>query len=264
MLNMIQADIFKMYKSSAIKVLFIITVLCSSAMTIIAYMIPQGKVGLESTGIGFLFSDMNMISILGAAVAGIFICSDFENKTVHAAITSGSTRAAIIVSKALSFFFAIAFILLPYVIATTVAVSSGNEFSMGKVGLGFLNLLCESSKMTLQTSEVFKLVLVMLTFAIVYIAQLSICMPLAILLRKPVFVVVIYYGLTILFAQLMNLKSSALLKKIFSVTPYDGKYVLLTIGSGTGDVVKALLISAVFISAMLFISYAIFRKAEIK
>ncbi len=265
MLNMLRADLYKIYKSSTIKLLFGITALCAVIMTIMSYLIPQGKLNTGTTGIGFLFSDINMISILGAALAGVFICSDFENKSIHEAITCGIGRGSIILSKAFSYFCAVAFVLMPYAVAAAIALGTGYNFSMGNVGIGFLNLITENAHRTYGISGVLKLAVVMLTLMLVYVAQLSLCVPLAIVLKKPVFVVAIYYGFTILCAQLIGLrKSSEVFADIFAATPYGGNHTLLTAGSEAGDVIKAIVVNLIFIVIMLAATYGLFRKTEIK
>ncbi|MGM1045697.1 MAG: ABC transporter permease [Bacillota bacterium] len=265
MLNLIQADLFKLRKSKAIKILLGITTLSAVVMAVMAYLIPQGKIEASMTGLGFMFSDVNMISILGAAIAGVFICGDFENKTIHDAIANGCSRGAVIVSKATLLGFALALILLPYAIITGIALSTGSEFSMGSVAIGFLNLLTSEGGTAFSASEVWKMLAVMLTLIIVYVAQLSICVPLAFTLKKPIFVVVIYYGFSLFTAQLMRLSdSSPVFERIFSFTPYGGKYTFITLDTGTGDMVKAIAVSLIFMIVMLAVTYSAFRKSEIK
>ena len=234
-------------------------------MVMIAYLIPQGKINASTAGIGFMFSDVNMIGILGAVIAGVFICGDFDNKTIHDAIANGYSRWAVIVSKAIVFCCAIAFILLPYVIVTGIALSTGSKFSMGSVAVGFLNLLTSEAGTAFSASQVLKLLAVMLTLIIVYVAQLSVCIPLALVLKKPVLVVAIYYGFTILFASLTGLKnSSQMFDHIFACTPYGSNYTFVTLNTGTGDMFKAISVSLIFIILMLAVTYCAFRKSEIK
>jgi len=164
--NMIRADLFKMCKSPLIKILFAITTLCAVVMTVMAYLIPQGKIDPSMAGIGFMFSDISMISILGGVIAGVFICGDFDNKTLHDAIACGCSRGAIIVSKAIVLFCAIGFILLPYAIITAIALTTGSEFSMGSVSVGFLNIQTLNSGITFQASELLKLLFIMMTLII--------------------------------------------------------------------------------------------------
>lgn len=263
MLNMICADLFKMWKSPAIKILLGITTLCSVTMAVMAYLIPQGMIDFGMTGIGFMFSDINIINLLGAVSAGIFICGDFDNKAIHDAIACGCTRGTIIVSKTMVFFSAIAFILLPYTIVTVIALSTGFEFSMGSVAVGFLNILTQNSGNAYHVSDLLKLFIVMLTLMIVYAAQLSICVPLAFVLKKPVLVVAIYYVFTILSAQLMGV-TSTVVKSIYDSTPYGGNYMFLTIKASTGEIAQAISVSLVFIIIVIAITYTLFRKSEIK
>lgn len=265
MLNLIQADLFKMRKSSALKILFGITAVCAAVMAVMAYLIPKGQIAQSYTGMGFLISDIDVMSILGAALAGIFICGDFDNKTIHDTIAGGSSRASVIVSKTASFSLAAAVILLPYAIVTGIALSTGETFSMGSVSVAFLNILSKESGAAFGAPEFFKFLAAALTLCIVYISQLSICVPLSFALKKPVLVVVIYYAATLFFAQLVGLQnSSPALKNIFSFTPYGGNNTFITMSTGAGEIVKTIAVSLVFIALMIALTIGLFRKAEIK
>ncbi|HEY4391731.1 MAG TPA: ABC transporter permease [Paenibacillus sp.] len=265
MLNLIQADVYKLRKSASIKVIFAITTISAVLMAVIAYLIPHGKIEDNLSGLGFMFSDINVISILGAVTTAVLICGDFDTKTFHAAIANGSSRSSIIISKTTVFCLAILFVLLPYAIITGITLSTGSEFNMGSVAVGFLNMITTEAGRAFTASEIWKTVAVILTLAIVYIAQVSICIPLAFILRKPVLVVAIYYGFSILTAQLAKLSdSSKVFDRIFSCTPYGGNYTFITLATETGEIVKAITISLIFIIVMLGITYSTFRKSEIK
>ena len=265
MLNLIQADLFKLRKSMAIKVLVGITTFSSIVMVLMAYLIPKGTIDKSMTGIGFMFSDINMMSIIGAVIAGIIICGDFDNKVIHTAISSGYSRGTVILGKSIVFLISIGILLIPYALVTVISLNSGSAFSMGSVGVGFLNLITRNSGITMTSGYVGKLAVVMITLIIVYAAQLSICIPISLTIRRPVFVIAIYYGITILFAQLVGIKDKfRVLSDIFSWTPYGGNYTFLTLDSGAGDILKALIVSLAFIAIMMLVSYSVFRKAEIK
>jgi ABC-2 type transport system permease protein len=265
MYNLILADLFKLRKSPVIKISFIITAISAAVTAVMAYLIPQGSIDVKMAGMGFLFSDISMMGILGAAVAGTFICGDFDNKTIHDAIAGGCSRWAVIVSKAAVFFCSIAFLLIPYIISACISLSTGSKFSMGSVVLGFLNLMTTDSAKTLSAAEIWKLAAVILTLIIVYISQLSICIPLALVLKKPVLVVAINYGFSILCGQLIALKgSSKVFDNIFALTPYGGSYIFTSLSTGMEDILKAVLVSLIFIILMLALTYGAFRKSEIK
>lgn len=265
MYNLILADLFKLRKSMSIKILLGITSVSAVIVTVVAYLISHGKIGVNAAGSWFLFSDVNMISILGAAIACISICGDFENKIIHDAIANGCSRAQVIVSKTVVFSCAIAFISLPYAIVTCIAFSTGAKFSMGSISVGFLHMLTSKGSTSFSASQIWKLIAIMFTLMIVYISQLSICVPLALGSRKPVLVVVIYYGFTILCPKLSGLRSSyKIFDRIFSCTPYAGEYTFVTLNTAAGDICKAVCVSLIFIIAMIVVTYFIFRKSEIK
>ncbi|MFC3747624.1 ABC transporter permease [Paenibacillus sp. GCM10012306] len=265
MLNLIRADLFKLMKSQAVKVLMGLTTASALISTVMAYLIPLGKIDTRMTGIEFMFSDMNVICILGAVIAGMIICGDFENKTIHNAISSGSRRYTIIVSKAAALAVALMMLLLPYAIVTAVGLGTGYTFDVGSVGIGFLHLLTAESGTVFGIPEIGKMAGIMLTLIIVYIAQLSLCVPLAFFLKKPVFVVAIYYGFSVLCAQLVGgSESSSVLSRIFSLTPYGSKHALMTLETTASDMAQTIGISIIFIAIMLTVTFTAFRKSEIK
>ncbi|MNP68119.1 hypothetical protein D3C76_1640280 [compost metagenome] len=96
-------------------------------------------------------------------------------------------------------------------------------------------------------------------------AQLILCVPLAFVLKKPVLVVPIYYGFSILTAQLIGVaNSSPVFDRIFSCTPYGGNYTFLTLDAVAGDIFKAIGVSLAFIILILAVTFALFRKSEMK
>lgn len=265
MVNVIRADLYKIFKSTVIRVLLAITVLSSLIMVLFAYLIPKGSLGGEYTGIGFMFSDMNTISILGAVTAGIFICGDFENKTIHNTIADGCSRAGIIISKSIVFFCSILLIILPYAIVTILALSTGYKFEMGSVAIGFLNILSKQSGTELSAYVLVKLIAVSGTLILVHMSQLSLCIPVAFAVKKPVLVVAIYYAISILSGQLSSLAArSSLINNILSLTPFGGNRMFLTVQSGAGELLKGSAVSLLFIIVVVLVTCVIFRKSEIK
>lgn len=265
MLNLIQADLYKLRKSTSMKILFGITTACAVIMSVFAYLIPQDKIDVSLTGLGFMFSDINVISILGGIIAGIMICGDFDNKTIHDSIANGNGRGTVIMSKASVLAIALAVILIPYAVITIILLGTGSEYGMGSVAVGFLHLLTSESTSALSGAEFVKIIGLILTLIIVYAAQLSICVPLAFLLKKPIFVVAIYYGFSILSAQLIKLsENSPAFDRIFSLTPYGGKHAFVALDASAGELFQTLLISLAFIALMVVVTYGSFRKSEIK
>ncbi len=265
MINMIRADIYKMFKASAFKILLAITAAAAVALVIISNFIAEGKLNSEISGAVFLISDVSLLSILGGVAAGVFICNDFENKTIHEAIASGFGRSKVVISKALAFFTGIAVLLLPYALVTGIAVSSRKDYSLGNASLGFLHLLIEESGTALSIGEFPKLLVVMLVLTLILTAQLSICVFLALVLKKTVAVIAIYYGISITSGQLLGLaEKSELFDKLYSLTPFGGTYMFMTLEAGTGEIIKAVLVSIGFTAVILGLTCMVFRKKEIK
>lgn len=265
MINLIRADLFKIRKSATIKILFFVVCLCAAAMTVIAWSIAHGKINAGMSGIGFLFSDVDVISILGGVCAAVFICGDFDNKAIHDAVADGCDRLSVIVSKSIVFAGSVITLLIPYAIAVGIGIGTSSKFNLTTPGLGFLNLLMATGGKSLSAAQGWELFGIMLLLLLVYTAQLSLCLPLAMIFRKPVVVIAVYYAFSVLSGQLSVLaKNSKLFSDLFALTPYGGNHLLLTLSAGTEDIVKAILVSLIFIAVMIALTFAAFRKAEIK
>lgn len=263
MLNLYLADLYKMRKSLAMKILLAISIICAITVPVIAHLIAQGKLSQNLSGINFLLSDASMISILGAVLAGVFICGDFDNRSIHEAIANGNSRRAVIIAKEAFFISASFIVMLPYVFAVLIGLCTGAKFSMPSAG--FIHVLISESGKSFTASDIGKLAVVLLTLAIVYIGQLSVCLPLASALKKPFIVVVLSYVLSLLTAQLQAIKgSSKAFDRIFGCTPYGGNYAILNLSSSAQDIAKAIAVSLIFTGIMTFLAYIVFRKSEIK
>ncbi|KUP25614.1 ABC transporter permease subunit [Paenibacillus sp. DMB5] len=263
MLNLIQADLFKLRKSAALKLLLAITTVCAVVMAVFARLIPEGSLDAGATGLGFLFSDVNVISILGGVAAGLLVCGDLDNKTIHDAVANGYSRFTLLAGKAAVFSLMVVLLLLPYAVITWIALGTGAEFSMGSAALGFLNVLTSGSSVTAAGAP--RMLAVILSLLIVYAAQLSICLPVAFWIKKPVIVVAIAYGFSMLTGQLMQLSARLpVLKHVLAVTPYGENYIFITPATAAGDMLTAILVSAGFAAVMLGLSYLLFRRTELK
>jgi ABC-2 type transport system permease protein len=264
MLNLYLSDLYKIRKSAAMKVLFAIASVSAIAVAVMAFFMARGTLSKNLSGINFLLSDISMMSLLGAVAAGVFVCGDFDNRSIHEAIANGNSRAAVVVSKAASFGTAVLFILLPYVIVTAASIGTGSPFNMG-VSMGFMNLLTTEAGKSLSAADIGKLIFCIVSLVAVYLGQLSVCVLFAMVFKKPVVVVAVNYGLSILVGQLQSIKNaSRVFYHIFAVTPFGGSYDLINLGTSCGDLAKAIGVSAAFSAVMLLITFFAVRKSEIK
>lgn len=262
MMNLIRADLFKLRKSVTMKVLAGITLVCALSMTAIVYSISGGQLDNNMNGIAFMFSDINVMSILGAVLAGVLICGDFDTRIIQDSITSGCSRGRIILAKGVVLGCALTVLLFPYALVTGIALKTGSDFTTSSNFLGFLHLLATGEGTTLTVG---RMLLVMLTLILVYVAQLSLTLPLAFLLRKPIYVVALYYSFSLLVGQLAGLAGSdGWISAILSATPYDVTYLMMNGDTPLSELVRAIAVSVVLLVVMAAVTFGLFRKKDIK
>lgn len=265
MFNLIYSDLYKMCKSIAVKVSLVITTMCAIIFVIASHSIAKGTLEAKSAGAIALLSDISMMSTIGAVIAGIFICSDFENKTVNAAISCGYRRRTLIISKAIVYFILMAIMLLPYSAITIIGFISGAKFGTLLVPSVFLDILSKNSGVAFSANVFFKMILIICIVTIVYAARLSLCVLLAFLLKKPALVVGAGFALAMGLDQVVLIKGSlGVVGKVLGYTPFAQGYSVLTMNAGAGTLLKAIACSLLFIIVILAITYGIFRKTEIK
>jgi ABC-2 type transport system permease protein len=265
MFNLIQSDLFKLRKSKAVKVCFCITTLCAIFLVIISHLISNGTLGMSVSGNASLLSDIVVMSTIGSVIAGLFICNDFENKTINATISCGFGRGTLLISKSLVYFLVMAMMLLPYCVVTIIALAFGTKFGTPFMASVFLDILSSEAGAVFSVAMFAKVITIMLTLTIVYAGRLSICVLLAFLLKKPALVVGAGFGLSLVCDLFVGLRGNlGPLGKLLGYTPFAQGYTVLTMNSGAETLLKAIVCSIIFIVVIISIVYSVFRKTEIK
>lgn len=261
MINLLFAGLYKMRKSLFMKVVFLISVVSALIMAWAAHGMAVGTINISATGITAFFSDIQMTALLGSLTAGIFICGDFEDKSIADAVSGGSGRGSVIVTKLLLFIMAILLILLPFFVTAVAAVCAGGEF-MAYVPTTILSLMASAGDTTVTMSVVLKMAAIFGVTLIIYVGQLSLCIFLVFLLKKPVLVVGISYAVSFLGGQLAGIGGKA--GDMLSFTPFGSEFTKLTLGAEAEAFVKPVVSSICFICLVAAATYFIFRKSEIK
>ena len=260
MFNLVRADLYKAAKSKMFWVLLTITLLCAVITTSIAYGIGNDLLNESLGSIGFLFSDMNMMSIIGAVLATLLISSDFNTRNIHHPIMSGYSRLEIVVSKAIVYWLLLFVLLFPFLMVTCIGLTMDTTFHMGSTAVGYLSILTNSAD-----GNFGQYFVVLLTMTIVYLAQLSICLLLAFILKKSVLVIMAYYMMSMLFGQVASFKDSLEgLYHLLSYTPYSGEYITMNAGMSGSTLLLAIVTCIMFMMAVVLLTFMTFRKAEIK
>jgi ABC-2 type transport system permease protein len=263
MINLIRADLFKLWRGKAVKISFLLICVSATAFTIISRLMAQGKFDTTLSNQVAGLSDIVMLSIICPFLAGAFICGDFENKTVHDAISFGSGRGKLIVSKAIVYFLVSGLMMLPYAVATLIGYGTGKEFKAFTAST-YLDILARESK-DMTGSMIMKIVAVILCVMIVYIAKLSICVLVAFILQRSALVVCIGFA-ALLLSDLLIVVGEKIkpLGDLLSFTPLAMGYRVISMDVGAGVLVKSVIVSVIYIVIMLAITIRIFKRKEIK
>ncbi len=127
-MNVLKCEFIKWKKSLSFKVTWFV-VLCFSVLYgfMVAYSDDSYK-GLDLMIISF--SDSMLYIIIGAVIAGLFICNDFENRTFQESITCGNSHLSVIASKAFVYTLSAVAAYVHYPIISSIVVAA-------KYGWGF-------------------------------------------------------------------------------------------------------------------------------
>ncbi len=207
-----------------------------------------------------------MISIIGPFLAGIYICGDFENKSIHDAISScGLSRITVIISKAIVYYLMVIFMLMPYAIVTVIAFASGKEFCNPIAASVFLKILENQTGLSFTLSVFIKMIIIMFVMMIAYASQMSVSVFLSFVFKKPALVIGLGFVSTMVLQIIGGLGVKLVsLKNILSFTPFSVGFKVLTMEAGADVILKALGVSLLFIVWIISMTNGAFRKSEIK
>lgn len=260
MINLIHADLYKIRKSIAFRVCLLVTIICSILLTIISHGLATGDMDIAVNTVSGL-SDIFIMSVIGSLMAGISICSDFDSKNIHDAISCG--RAAIVSSKIVVYSLIIMILVLPYAICGFVGFAMDGTFSNVLPFSTYTAMMANAPGLAIDVNGVLKALAVCFTSLLLYAARLSFCVPIAFKVRKSVVVMVIGVVFGFLVDLIINVLSKVeILEKLLKLTPFT--HINVALDCTAGDLVKDIIISIVFIAIMGIITWVGFRKAEIK
>ena len=256
MRNLMKCEMLKIRKSFPLKVLFLLMFVLSlvSSISSLSYIDSPlaNEFEIAFTGYDAFFSsmrDMPTITIIGIIVIGILICSDFENRTIQTEIAAGYSRTSVLLSKTLSFGIAYALVFLPYPLGRLIFQSIFIDFGPA-ITVGVL----------------LKMVGTFITIVLIGMALDGVVILFAFILRKSIIVMGIGFVLVVLGgnALLSFGVSNPALGTILGKTPIGLFKTLAVTNYEPTVVLQAAIICAVCIGAFVALTYAFFRKAELK
>lgn len=261
MKNLLAATLYRVIKSTGIRMVFAITTVVAALYYICGHMVANGTIGLENAGAVTGLGDAMILWIFGPLFTAMVIGADFENKTIHGAIRYG--RGKVIVNSVLVCVTGVAVLALPYILGSVVCLACG--INMQGAEITAVSACMDSAVRYNDTYGAGKLLAVFTAFLCVTVAQISICVPVAVKVKKPVIVTAFgfFFGMITAMISAMAANIEAL-QVIYKLTPYAYGPSEVNLDASGRDLILSVIVSIIFTGLMGLISWLLFRKAEIK
>ncbi|GEN87844.1 hypothetical protein MKY30_10640 [Oceanobacillus sp. FSL W8-0428] len=261
-MQLLKADFFKLSRSISPWTVFILSILSAIIFAASSHYVSTGSLSLEAaSGTLSLFSETQMMALLGSIAAGICLTADFENKIIENAVSGGYSRNTIIINKIISFFILIALLYLPYIIITVIFAFTNTAFS-GFIPTPTLNILAGAAEQGATAGLLGKIILISGLSLLIFFSQLMVSVFYMFLFKKAVFVIAATYMTSLILGPISSLNDKV--HSVMAYTPYGIDLSQLTLGMSGEFIVKSMIISLLFIFIFYLASLLIFRKAEVK
>lgn len=257
MLDLIGVDIYKMMKSSFIRIVFVLSAISAGFMLLYAQRIASGDVDIRSTGIPSFFADSQIFTLLGCVVIGVFLCNDFDYKIIENAISSGHSRQEIVLSKMITLIILISILSIPYILIILYSVISHPTIAVF-MPTAFLTILSIATN----GSSMFDILLLLILTILIYAAQLSIGIFVMFLVKKPVIVIAVSYVILLFLGPVLSLSNFT--KDIMTYSPYGINVTQIMTNLNIYNMMMSIIICLVYIAVFTFLSILSFRKCDIK
>ncbi|MBQ7780735.1 MAG: hypothetical protein IJ405_01750 [Lachnospiraceae bacterium] len=261
MKNLLKATLYRVWKSSGVKIVFMITVVVAALYYMCGNMVAGGSIDAAGAGSVTGLGDAMILWIFGPLVTAMVIGSDFENKTIHGAIGYG--RGKVIVNDMLVYAICMLVLTLPYILGSVLCLAGG--VNMEGAQMTAVSACMDTVIRYNETYGVGKVILTYLAFACVTVGQISICVPVAVKVKKPVIVTAFGFFFGMITALLATLASKVeAFQNVYKLTPYAYGLAEVNLDAEVSDLLLAILISMIFTGVMGLVAWLLFKKAEIK
>lgn len=261
MLNLVKASLYRLLKSAGARIAVGVTAAAAAAYYVLAHMVSTGNLSSEQAGSVTGLGDAMVIWLFGSLMTGLIIGSDIESKTIHGAIQYG--RIKILLHYGIVYILAVAVLLLPYTIGSLGCVAAG--VSMNGAQPAAVSVYLDNIVHFTGGDSAGKLLLTYLSCAVVYMGQLSICIPAAVLFKKPAAVTAFGFFFGMITALLAALASKVeILDNLYKMTPYAYTLSKVNIHADYMTLLSGILASIVFAGLMLLLAGLLFRRADLK
>lgn len=263
--NFIKAD---MYMNTKMKSNYVLFTFCLATAIGIAYVMSEMNIGNFGPEVGVnisLMSDTILIPLFGGIIVGNIVADDFESKNIHSLVMAGKGRLRIVISKTISYAIILFIITLPYALVTIFAsISDGSYASLNGIPSQFFNLMVDVSNAEKSFENILRCIGLNMLIIYLYIAKLSICIPVAFLSKKKIPVIVVGFITAFGFDIIGSLvKDVPIISSFIASLPYSlANDIVFT--ASNAELLKVFIGATQFIIIMVYMSYKAFRNADIK
>jgi len=244
MLKQIRAELLKLRKSFGFLVLCLVMIGFGALLSMAA-----GRMGLESYETSLMGAEISVIVV--SIFSALFICAEFENRTIGTSLFCGNSRCRVLLSKIIVFIVGV--VILMTVLPATMTI-------MSTVKNGFFTETLQLQAFTPSSSDIG--IYIVRTFVLYLLSRLGLaafCAMIAYMIRNVVGAIGAGAALSILLLVLAMRGPQDIMK--FTFMWQMGRLLSL---NGLQDVLFSALVSVTNMALMMFASYFIFRKADLK
>jgi ABC-2 type transport system permease protein len=261
MKQLYKATLYRMYKTKGVRTAVALTYLAAIGYYILASMVAHGDMGVDMAGNITGLADAMIIWLFGSLTVGILVGDDFENKIIHSSISYG--RKKIVINYMLVYITMMIVLLLPYLIGSIVLITARIDMS-GAQPTAVTVFMDNAIKYNSETN-ILKLILSYLSHIVVTISQISICIIVAMKVKKTVAVTAFGFIFGMFTALISALVSEVkILDNIYKLTPYNYSISRLGLTADVIDMYAGIGVSIIFICICGIIGWLIFKKSDIK
>lgn len=266
MMNLIKADFYKINRSIIYKILFIVSAVCAVITTIVSHSVDAGNMDMASAASTAMLTDVVMLNLINCVMAGQLICGDFENKLIQSALTGTGSRLTLVCAKMATYTALVGIMSLPYALCTLIGTAMQSGFCAPFSASTYLKMLFDATSADFSAAMLLKYLVICVIMMLVYTAQAGIVFLLGFLIKnKPLIVTAFGFVISTIIGMTSSLiAGDSTADKLLEFTPYGADVYALGNDSTAGTLVKVTLICLAFIAAYTAISYAAFKKAEVK
>lgn len=267
-MNVLKCEFIKLKKSTSFKVCFIIMILLGIIMSYTTIqsinIIPEMYQNYDGLGILLnCFSDVAMLALFGAVFAGLFICNDFQNRTIQESIASGNSHFSVVLHKTWIYVLCTVIIFIPYPILFSILTAQNLGWGFenaGVVGADFVG----------------RITLTIITFFFADIPMLVFFVLISFSVQKTGLSIAINVPVMIIGSRVISslLSSSELLQKIYNYSflgicnkPFEYLHIFEpnTLADATlQNFLPIILVSIAWSIALFALTVFIFKKRDLK